>query len=79
PRKPWLPELRTHYSLGALPTARRDDELVFGYADDADAQAQPTVAFFPDQQGNMAIFGTGGTGKSTLLRSIAAAAGFTVR
>lgn len=79
PRKPWLPELATHYSLGSLPTPRRDDCLVFGIQDDANAQAQPTVAFYPDTQGNMAIYGAGGSGKSTLLRTLAAAAGFTVR
>lgn len=79
PRKPWLPELRSHYTLGSLPTPRRDDCLVFGLQDDADNQSQPVVAFYPDRQGNMAIFGTGGSGKSTLLRTLAAAAGFTVR
>ena len=79
PRKPWLPDLLPHYSLADLPTARRDDELVFGIADDADAQAQPTIAFHPDVEGNMAIYGASGAGKSTLLRTLAVAAGFTVR
>lgn len=79
PRKPWLPDLATHYPLASLPTRRRDDELVFAIADDAEAQSQPTVAFRPDVEGNMAVFGTSGSGKSTLLRTLAIAAGYTVR
>jgi len=76
PRVPWLPELRPVYDLALLPTARRDDELVFGVADDPDHQAQPVVAFNPDKEGNLAVFGASGSGKSVFLRTIALAAGF---
>jgi S-DNA-T family DNA segregation ATPase FtsK/SpoIIIE len=76
PRRPWLPELAERYRLEALPTDRTDRALVFGVIDDPDAQAQPEVAFRPDRDGNMAVFGTGGSGKSAFLRSIAVAAGF---
>lgn len=79
PRKPWLAELSHVYDLAKLPTSRRDDELVFAVADDPEKQAQPVVGFLPDRDGNLAVYGTGGSGKSTLLRSIAIAAGFTVR
>jgi S-DNA-T family DNA segregation ATPase FtsK/SpoIIIE len=79
PRVPWLPELRPVYDLARLPTARRDDQLVFGVADDPDNQAQPVVAFNPDREGNLAVYGASGSGKSVFLRSIALAAGFTVR
>jgi S-DNA-T family DNA segregation ATPase FtsK/SpoIIIE len=82
PRKPWLPELKVAYDLSdqdEVPTRRTDAELVFGVRDDPDHQAQPTVAFAPDRDGNLAVYGTGGSGKSTLLRTIAIAAGFTVR
>lgn len=79
PRKPWLPELKSFYPITSLPTKRRDDELVFAVADDAETQSQPAVAFRPDAAGNMAIIGTGGSGKSTMLRTFAVAAGFTVR
>jgi S-DNA-T family DNA segregation ATPase FtsK/SpoIIIE len=79
PRKPWLPELRTEYDLARLPTARRDNELVFGVADVPEDQAQPTVAFHPDKEGNLAIYGSSGSGKSVFLRTMAVAAGFTVR
>ena len=78
-RKPWLPELATVYDLAKLPTERRDDELVFGVADDPERQQQPTVVFHPDRDGNLAVFGTGNSGKSTLLRTFTVAAGLTVR
>jgi S-DNA-T family DNA segregation ATPase FtsK/SpoIIIE len=79
PRLPWLPDLAPVYDLAGLPNRRRDDELVFGVADDPDHQEQPTVAFRPDQDGNLAVYGTGNSGKSTLLRTLAIAAGFTIR
>lgn len=79
PRRPWLNELATLYDLGTIPTRRRDDELVFAVGDDPERQAQPTIAFHPDEDGNLAVYGTGNSGKSTLLRTLAVAAGFTVR
>lgn len=79
PRKPWLAELAPLYNLAKLPSRRRDDELVFAVADDPARQQQPTVAFRPDDHGNMAVFGTGNSGKSTLLRTLSLAAGYTVR
>ena len=82
PRKPWLPELGSVYDLAdqdKVRSRRFDTELVFGLRDDPETQSQPTVAFHPDRDGNLAVYGTGGSGKSTLLRTIAVAAGFTVR
>ncbi len=79
PRRPWLDELAHVYDLARLPTRRRDDELVFGVIDEPDQQQQSVAAFYPDQEGNLAIFGTGGAGKSTALRSLAIAAGLTAR
>ncbi|HET7303700.1 MAG TPA: FtsK/SpoIIIE domain-containing protein [Segeticoccus sp.] len=79
PRKPWLPELQPVYDLASLPTRRRDDEIVFAVADDPTQQAQPIQSFNPDREGNIAVFGASGAGKSVFLRSVAVAAGFTVR
>jgi len=76
PRVPWLPELRPAYDLAHLPPGR-DGQLVFGVADDPDHQAQPVVAFNPDKEGNLAVFGASGSGKSVFLRTIALAAGST--
>ena len=79
PRRPWLDELAAVYDLTRLPTRRRDDELVFGVVDEPEHQRQSTAAFYPDRDGNLAIYGTGGSGKTTALRSFAIAAAFTVR
>ena len=78
PDRPWLPELKRVYDLQTVPSRRRDDELVFGVQDLPATQEQPPVAFRPDEQGNLAVYGTGGSGKSTVLRTLAAAA-YTVR
>lgn len=78
-RKPWLPELSHVYDLTRLQLSRRDSELGFGVLDDPDAQDQRVVSFRPDAEGNIAVFGTGGSGKSTFLRSLAVSAGLTLR
>lgn len=75
-RRPWLPELARRYRLEALPTERTDAAVVFGVADEPEHQRQSTAAFRPDVDGNMAVFGTGGTGKSGALRAVGIAAGF---
>jgi len=79
PRRPWLDELAAVYDLSMLPTRRRDDELVFGVLDEPEHQRQATAVFYPDRDGNLAIYGTGGSGKSTALRSFAIAAALTAR
>ena len=79
PRRPWLPELPSVVDLGDLATARRDEQLVFALSDDPTTQSQPPSSFDPDRDGHLAVIGTGGSGKSTVLRTLAAAAGFTVR
>ncbi len=78
-RKPWLPVLASSYDYSKLPTRRTDDELVIGVVDDAQRQSQPTVSYFPDRDGNVAVIGTGGSGKSTVLRTLAVASAVTVR
>ncbi|MBK9476460.1 MAG: hypothetical protein IPL94_09555 [Tetrasphaera sp.] len=73
PRKPWLDELASSYNLMAL-APRMDTELVLGVMDDPDHQRQVTEYFRPDSDGNILYVGAGGSGKSTALRSLAAAA-----
>lgn len=75
PTRPWLPELDRCYRLEDLPSRRTDAELVFGVIDLPKQQVQEPVAFLPDRDGNMAVYGTGGSGKSTFLRTMAVAAG----
>ena len=73
PRKPWLPELRPTYNSAAI-RVRSDARLPLGVRDDPEAQRQPVVYYEPDREGNIAIFGTGGSGKSAALRQVAVAA-----
>ena len=86
PRRPWLPELEPVYGLHELyeadnphmlhevPQQRSDSELVFGVQDDPSQQRRTLASFVPDRDGSMAVFGTGGSGKSTFLRTLALAA-----
>jgi len=78
PRKPWLDELAPTYDL-ALLRQRSDDELVLGVTDDPTSQQQYPVYFRPDIDGNLAIYGAGGSGKSVALRTLAIAAAITPR
>ncbi len=77
PRIPWLPPLGDIYDLARFSQSRTDEELIFAQLDDPAHQEQRPVAFYPDRDGNMAIFGTGGSGKSTVLKTLAIVAGLT--
>ncbi len=79
PRKPWLEELADTYDLAKLPNPRTDEKLLLGVVDDPAHQDQPTVFYEPDAQGNMAVVGASGSGKSAVLRTVAVAAAATVR
>ena len=74
PRRPWLEELPTNVELAELATRRRDEELVFALGDDPDRQSRVVMSYRPDDDGAMAILGTGGSGKSTALRTLTLAA-----
>lgn len=79
PRQPWLPVLAPAYDFAKLPNRRTDAELVIGVLDDPAQQTQPAATIVPDRDGNVAIIGAGGSGKSTALRTVAIAAAVTVR
>lgn len=78
PRRPWLDELAAVYDLGLL-RQRTDAELLLGVSDVPDRQQQLPVYFQPDVDGNIAIYGTGGAGKSAALRTLASSAAITPR
>jgi S-DNA-T family DNA segregation ATPase FtsK/SpoIIIE len=78
-RRPWLDELAPIYRFDMLPNPRTDEKLPLGVLDHPESQSQPTIFYEPDTDGNLAIFGTGGSGKSTALRTLAVAAGVTER
>ena len=74
PRRPWLPELRATYDTAAIRWRRSDSRLLLGIRDAPADQLQPAVFYEPSREGNMAIYGTGGSGKSAALRQVAVAA-----
>jgi len=78
PRRPWLDELAPVYDLSRL-RQRTDSELLLGVADVPERQEQVTEYFRPDADGHLAIFGTSGSGKTTVLRTLASAAAITPR
>lgn len=73
-RLPWLPELPEVLALERLEAAS-DGELVLGLVDEPHLQRQTVLRWQPDRDGPLAMIGTGASGKSTALRTIAAAAG----
>jgi S-DNA-T family DNA segregation ATPase FtsK/SpoIIIE len=79
PRRPWLDTLAESYDLARSPQSRTDAELIFAIADDPEDQRQVPVAFHPDRDGNMVVYGTGGSGKSGFLRTLAVVAGLGLR
>ncbi|MCL2736382.1 MAG: FtsK/SpoIIIE domain-containing protein [Propionibacteriaceae bacterium] len=79
PRKPWLEDLAQTYDLARLPGHRDDQRLVLGVLDDPDAQKQPVVFYEPDRDGNLAILGASGSGKTAALRTIVASSVFATR
>jgi len=78
PRRPWLDELSGLYDLSLL-APRTDSELILGVADVPARQAQDAVYFRPDVDGNLLVYGTGGSGKTVMLRTLATGAGVTPR
>lgn len=74
PRRPWLDDLATTVDLRSLPL-EGDSRIPLGLADIPERQLQEPVFFEPDTDGHMLVYGTSGAGKSTVLRSIAIAAG----
>lgn len=75
PRRPWLPSLAPSYELGLLPRSKDDTAIVLGVRDEPARQLQALAYFRPDVDGGLVILGTGGSGKTVALRSIAVAAG----
>lgn len=78
PRRPWLDMLPPVFDLTKL-SQRTDTSLILGVRDVPERQAQEEVYFQPDSDGHLAVFGTGGSGKTVALRTIATAAGITPR
>lgn len=75
PRRPWLPELPGRIDLEDLAALATDtgDTLLLGLADEPELQRQRPVGLRVPHRG-MLVIGSGGSGKSTALRTLAAQA-----
>ena len=71
PRRPWLDALPETIDLAALD--RTDRPMPLGLQDEPDRQQQRSFTLDWDAAGNLAVFGTGGSGKTTFLRTLAIA------
>ena len=75
PRRPWLDDLEGAVDLRDLPVLG-DGQVLLGKMDVPERQLQEPAYFYPDKDGSLLVYGTSGSGKSTVLRTIAIAAGF---
>ena len=73
PRRPWLDALPDVVDLASLPLAD-GSRIPVGLQDDPENQVQLPFSLTPDRDGNLAVIGTSGSGKTSLLRSVAVAA-----
>lgn len=72
--QPWLPQLPDSLPLDHLPAADHGGFApVVGLVDLPQAQRQDVWALDFDALGNVLVFGSGGSGKTTFLRTVAAA------
>ncbi|MBO9578387.1 MAG: phosphopeptide-binding protein, partial [Microbacteriaceae bacterium] len=76
PRRPWLDELPAIVDPARLWT-RDDARIPFGLSDDPAQQRRVEACFLPDVDGHIAFIGTGGSGKSVALRTLALATAVT--
>ncbi|TFB83208.1 FHA domain-containing protein [Cryobacterium algoricola] len=81
PRKPWLSPLADVVDLRSVDTgpsgtgaADLGSSIALGIQDEPQRQRQSPFGFDPDAQGNLAILGTSGSGKSAALRTLAISA-----
>ena len=74
PRRPWQPPLADVYDLARLRRVGSDERIAIGVSDIPSEQRQVISYFQPDLQGSLLVLGASGSGKTVLLRTIAAAA-----
>ncbi|WEK61966.1 MAG: FtsK/SpoIIIE domain-containing protein [Candidatus Microbacterium colombiense] len=75
PRRPWLDDLERAVDIRDLPV-HGDGRILLGKMDVPERQLQEPAYFHPDKDGSILVYGTSGSGKSTVLRTLAIAAGF---
>ncbi|WP_102194567.1 FtsK/SpoIIIE domain-containing protein [Microbacterium aurantiacum] len=75
PRRPWLDDLERAVDIRDMPVLG-DGQILLGKMDVPQRQLQEPAYFHPDKDGSLLVYGTSGSGKSTVLRTLAIAAGF---
>ncbi|MGF3057481.1 FtsK/SpoIIIE domain-containing protein [Microbacterium sp. YY-01] len=75
PRRPWLDDLERAVDMRELPMPG-DSQILLGKQDVPERQLQEPAYFLPDKDGSLLVYGTSGSGKSTVLRTLAIAAGY---
>ncbi|MGQ4507439.1 FtsK/SpoIIIE domain-containing protein [Dermabacteraceae bacterium P13128] len=74
PRRPYLPELAESYRLTQLLSEQNTPcGYPLGKIDLPAKQSQPILTYTPERDGNLAVYGGPGTGKTTTLRTLVAA------
>ena len=73
PPAPWLPPLPAALALRDLPAAPAAAGFAIGLVDEPREQRQSPLVFNPAATGFTVVFGAGGSGRTTVLRTIAAA------
>lgn len=71
PESPWLPPLPARLALDSL-VADEPDALVLGLVDEPERQRQRAWTMRPGEDRGLAVIGAGGSGRTTLLRTLAA-------
>jgi len=74
PRRPWLDDLAAVVDLKDLPNDG-DTRIPIALMDVPEKQQQEPAVFVPDRDGSLVVYGTSGSGKSTVLKTIATSAG----
>lgn len=79
PRRPWLPRLPAILTIGELRAATANDAVdppgggyLLGLVDEPDRQRHRVADYRPARDGNLLVLGGAGSGKSSLLASLAA-------
>jgi len=74
PRRPWLDDLSALVDLQDL-SNDGDTRIPIALMDVPESQRQEAAVFVPDRDGSLVVYGTSGSGKSTVLKTIGTAAG----
>jgi DNA segregation ATPase FtsK/SpoIIIE, S-DNA-T family len=71
PRRPWLDPLPDRVDCDELPTAGSAEEIYLGVRDEPEHQRYAWVSMSPETEGSYLVIGTGGSGKTGVLRALA--------